>query len=406
MTWSPVTTVTIAGVDYTGDTVGVVSLNRGRDNVYADPSAGFASVQLIDRTGDGFTIDPTAELRITVAKSDTTAVPLFVGNVTDITSSLFDAGIAQTAGSITTVTAVGPLARASRRLVLPDGRAAETDGERIAAALAEALGTTWEELPYTTWASIPADVTWATLPGQYDPDYIDAGVFDIVALPAQAGGHDALTVALEASRSGQGVLYERGDGFIAWANADERATATNYYDLEPELLQAANLETFTSAADIVNVVEVTYDGGTASAQDDDSIPTYGRWQRRIETLLVNETNGQQYADAWISRHAYPTVNLRRVTVRLDGLPDTTADDLLDLDINSAITVQNLPRTLGIVDLPGFVEGVEWRIDPYRAEVSYLISDANLSTGDLRWAQLPATLEWADLDAMLEWQDWR
>ena len=405
-TYAPTTTVTIGGVDYTGDTVGAVQIQRGRDNVYADPTAGFASVQLIDKTGVGFTLDPAETLTVDIDDSTGTPVRLFTGSVTDITRALYDPGLRGLPSAVVTVNAVGPLARLSRIQALGAGRPAETDADRINAALEAGLGSTWAELPYTAWQDIPADLTWVTFAGVYDPDIIDSGLFDLVALDPQDGGHNVLSVALEASRSGQGYLYETAEGSVGWQNADQRATATNYFDIPAALVNAGDISTRTSLADIVNQVEVVYDGGAATAQDDDSLPIYGRWERRISTLLVNLTNAEQYAGDYIRRHAFPTPILDSVTIRLDGLTGTVADGLLDLDLNAPIDILGLPSTFGLTFLAGFVEGLGWRIDAHRAEVKLLVSDANLSTGDLRWTQIDPTETWADLDAMLEWQDWR
>jgi hypothetical protein len=405
-TWTPTTTVNIGGVDYTGDTVGTVTINRGRDTVYADPTAGFATVQLLDKTGTGITLDPAQTLTVTIEDSAGGPVRLFTGAVTDITKSLYDAGLRGLPAAVVTVAAVGPLARLSRVQVLPGGRAAETDGDRIAAALETGLGVTWEELPYTAWEDIPADLTWTTFSGGYDPDLIDPGLFDIIALPPQDGGHNALNVAVEASRSGQGYLYETADGLVGWDNADERGTATDFYDIPANLTIASQLTTQTSLADIVNKVEVTFDGGSATDSDTDSIPIYGRWERRIQTLLVNETNAEQYAADYIRRHAFPAINLEQVTVRIDGLDDTLADELLALDLNGPVNLEDVPDTFGLPFLPGFIEGLNWRIDAHRAELQLLISDANLSTGDLRWSQIGTNVTWDDLPATLEWQDWR
>jgi len=405
-TWTPATTVTIGGVDYTGDTVGNVQIQRGRANVYANPPAGFANVRLIDKTGVGITLDPAETLTVDIEDSNGDPVRLFTGSVTDIVRDLYDPGLRGAPSAVVTVAAVGPLARLSRVQVLAAGRPAETDGDRINAALEAGLGATWEELPYTAWEDIPAGLTWVTFAGVYDPDIIDPGLFDLIALDPQDGGYSALDVALEASRSGQGYLYETPDGGVGWQNADDRATATDYYDIPANLAIASDISTRTSLADIVNQVEVTYDGGVATDSDPDSIPVYGRWERRIVTLLANQTSGEQYAGDYVRRHAFPTPILESVTIRLDGLGDTLADELLDLDLNAPIDLLGLPSTFGITFLAGFIEGLGWRIDAHRAEVQLLVSDANLSTGDLRWTQIDPTETWADLDAMLEWQDWR
>ena len=405
-TWTPATTVTIGGVDYTGDTVGTVQIQRGRDNVYADPTAGFANVRLIDKTGVGITLDPAETLTVDIEDSNGDPIRLFTGAVTDIVKELYDPGLRGVPSAVVTVAAVGPLARLSRVQVLAAGRPAETDGDRIAAALEVGLGVTWEELPYTAWEDIPAALTWVTFSGGYDPNIVDPGLFDLIALDPQDGGHNALTVALDASRSGQGYLYETVDGLVGWENADERGTATDFYDIPSTLVLAGDIATKTSLADIVNLVDVTYDGGVATDSDSVSIPQYGRWERRIETLLANQTNAEQYAADYIRRHAFPAINLESVTVRLDGLDDTLADELLDLDLNGPVNLEDVPATFGLPFLPGFIEGLAWRIDAHRAELQLLISDANLSTGDLRWSQIGSTVAWEDLPTTLTWQDWR
>jgi hypothetical protein len=406
MTWAPATTVTIGGVDYTGETVGTVQIQRGRDSVYADPTAGFANVRLIDKTGVGITLDPAETLTVDIEDSAGAPVRLFTGAVTDIVKELYDPGLSGVPSAIVTVAAVGPLARLSRVQVLAAGRPAETDGERIAAALEAGLGATWEELPYTAWEDIPAGLTWVTFSGGFDPDLIDPGLFDLIALDAQDGGYTALEVATEASRSGQGYLYETTDGLVGWENADERGTATDFYDIPASLLLAADVSVRTSLADIVNQVDVTFDGGVATDSDADSIPIYGRWERRITTLLANQSNAEQYAADYIRRHAFPAVNLESVVIRLDGLDDTLADELLDLDLNGPVNLDDVPATFGLPFLPGFIEGLNWRIDAHRTELQLFVSDANLSTGDLRWSQIGSNLTWEDLPTTLTWQDWR
>jgi hypothetical protein len=62
--------------------------------------------------------------------------------------------------------------------------------------------------------------------------------------------------------------------------------------------------------------------------------------------------------------------------------------------------------LGFRRFTGFIEGIDLRFSEFEAEIGLLVSDVVLSTGDVRWSVVPATLIWDDVDATLEWQDAR
>ena len=406
MAWSPDTTVTIEGVDFTGDTVGQVTIRRGRDTVYADPVAGYAVINLIDKDGSGFEIDPAVTVTVTIKDSTAGDVALFTGQVTDIERSLYTAGLIGDPASITTLTAVGPLARLSRRQVLAAGRPAEEDADRIRAALAEGLSLTWEELPQDTWDDFDPTTTWATIDPGFDPDLIAPGLFDLIALDPQDGGYSAYQVVSAASASAQGVIYETGTGLVGWDNADSRGDDPTYTNVPASIINAQGLLSSTSLSDIVNRVEVVYDSQVEEFRDDTSIVTFGRYDRRIETLLANQAAALRYGEDYLLRHAFPLINLSTVSMRLDGLDDADADQLLAIDINTPVFLQSLPDTLRVNELPGFVEGLTWNIDAHRAQLILSVSDAALSVGDIRWSQLPAALTWNDLPATLTWQDWR
>lgn len=405
MTFQPATLVSIDGLDFTGDTVGTVTIARGRDTVYADPVAGYAVVQLIDKVGESLDIRLGTRLEVSVADSTAADVMLFSGLVTDLDRTLYDPGLAGVPAAITSVTAVGPLARMARRQVFADGRPAETDGERILDAVIGALATAWEETG-GTWATVATSTTtWATF-DPIDETLIAPGLFDLGALDPTAGGVSAYDAATAASFSGEGILYETGDGDVGWDNADSRGTDPTYLDIPADLIRADGIRTDSTLSELVNRVEVLYDGGIVTAQEPDSVVLFGRYDRRIDTQLANEANAQVRADKFIDRHAFPLDNLQTVTIRVDGLPDVTADGLIGLEVNDPVQLVGLPDTLTVTSLPGFVEGIQYRIDAFRFEMTLNVSDAQLSVGDSRWSQVPASLPWAQVDGSLRWEEAR
>lgn len=405
MTYQPITTVSIDDLDYTGDTVGTVTITRGRETVYADPVAGYATVQLIDKVGASLDLKLGTRLEVSVADSTSSDVMLFTGLVTDIDRQIYDPGIHNLPAAVTSVTAVGPLARMARRQVFTAGRPLETDGERILAAVTGSLASTWEQTAGTWDTVATSTTTWETF-DPIDETLIAPGLFDLGTLAAQDGGYNAYEIASVASFSGEGVLYETADGQVGWDNADSRGIDPDYLDIDSALIRADGITTDTSLSDLVNRVEVLFATGVATAEEPDSIVMFGRYDRRIDTQLANLSNAQARADKFIDRHAFPLDNLNRVTIRVDGLPDVTADALLDLEVNSPVQLVDLPDTLGVTSLPGFVEGITYKLDPFRLEMTLNVSDAQLSVGDSRWSQVPASLQWDQVDATLAWEDAR
>jgi hypothetical protein len=375
--------VTIGGVDYTGDTIDSVRVTRGRDTVYADTQPSYATIRLIDKTGAGIPITVGDPVQVDLTPSRT----VFYGTITDWTAELYDAGLRNTPAATVTVTAVGPLSRLGRRFVLTAGRASELDADRIDAALDEAFT--------------------GVDPGlinPYDPALIDPGVFDLAALPAQAEGYNGLAVVNQAATSGAGIIWETGDGYIAFADADRRPAnrTAGGYIIPPDVV-LAQLQTYSQLGDITNRVVLTYSGGTVDESDQDSIDRFGLWESEINTVLENQSNAETRAAEFLQTHAVPTVQTGRIIIRVDGLDPDLADDLLDLNINDYVILP-IPDTLNPTSRQGFIEQIVTRTDAFRAEVTLTVSDFRLSVGAQRWAQVDPTIAWEDVDATLTWAD--
>ena len=408
MTWSPAPKLTISGVDYTGATLETVRITRGRPEVFAEPRAGYLIAELIDLTGNGIPVRPFDRLEFTIDDSTGTPVTVFAGRVSDTSAVLFDTGVESgTPGSVVTVIAVGPLARASRRSVAPGGLAAEQDGDRIARLMELALATTWEEAS-GRWNQ-QGDLTWQDYDPELDAARIDQpGVFDIAALPAQDGGYGALGQAYLTAFSAQGVLWDDREGKVAYADADRRIAidqADDYLTIPSSILSAQQLAVQSNAGDISTQVVVAFPGGTIVAEDDAAFLEFGKLTRAFETNLANQSNAEAWAIRYLFGHAGPIVKLQQVTVRLDVLgDDQLRDDLIAIDVNAGVRLDSIPGTLGLTFRRTFVEGLNWSVDRDRVAVGLDLSDAALSIGFQRWSSVDPSLAWQDVDATLEWQD--
>lgn len=411
MTWSPAATVTIGGVDYTGEVLETVRIQRGRDTVYTEPRAGYAICEVIDLDGTGLNFDVLDQMVVTLDDSAGDPTTVFTGNVSDWQAVLYDTGFESGAArSVVTVIAVGPLATLNRRNVVPDGLATQKDGDRILELVAAGLAASWEETQ-GTWATVAeATSTWGTIDEGFDAARIDTpGVFDIAALPAQDGGYNPLSQASQTAVSGRGVIWDDPEGFVAYADADHREDAANvgYLDLPASALNAGGITTRSQFADIVNRVGIAYDGGQVRVSDAESILNYGVLAREFELNLANQANAEAWGVDYIEDHAGPAINLPAVTLRLDGIAhDTLRNALIDIDVNQPVFLEELPGTLGLTALPAFVEGVGWNINRDTVALTLNVSDAALSIGSVRWGNAPATLRWNQVGATLTWEDAR
>lgn len=403
MPWSPDATVTIGGTDYTAAALEGATLTLGRSDVYSQPSAGYATVTVLTTAGSA--IQPAIGVPLTIDLDDSAGSPvrLFTGTVQSYSSATSSRGTVDVI--ITTVTAVGPLALMARRLVTAT-RALETDGDRIAWAIEQGLGITWETwTPATdTWADVDPTLTWGAVPP--DLTEIDAGIYDVAAL-TDGSEQPAYTIAAEASGSGQGVLYETRDGVVGWANADRRIlNAATPLELDPGEV-SAEATVRSDAADLANQVAVTYAGGEVTADETVSIGVYGRYAANIQTTLADVNAATDVAALYLERHAYPAEALSDLFLRLDtgNVADALVDNLLEIEVNDAITLTSLPAGLGTPQLNVFVEGVRWTLGR-RTSLGLVVSPAFLSVGPSRWSTVAADLAWSEVPPTLAWSDAR
>ena len=400
MSWQPNPTVTINGVDYTGQTINRVSINRGRRTVYERPNAGYASIELRD-VGDLPSLRVGREVQIAIEDSSGTPVTVFTGLLSDWSSQTVATGVEPVV--VYRVQAVGPLALLNRRQVLAGGSPAENDGERVLAAVA-GVDISWEEVdPTLTWQD--AEGTWLTF-GPVDTSLIEDGIFDLTALDPSDGGYNALQVAQDAGFSGEGILFESPDGRIGYANADRRFLneLAGYLSIPAEVLDVQGLTLTQQLADITNRVTVEYDGGAVQSEDPDSIVEFGLYERDIQTILVNLSNAQVRADEFINRHSNPALVLNELPLNLLTLGTALRDAILDVGINDAIAVTDIPERVGLATFSGFVEGILIDADSFSANITLTVSDRLLSSGAQRWGQVPDTIRWQDVDSNLQWRD--
>jgi hypothetical protein len=151
---------------------------------------------------------------------------------------------------------------------------------------------------------------------------------------------------------------------------------------------------------------VEFDGGAVQADDQFSIVRFGLFESDIRTILVDANNAQARADEYLQRHAVPQDVVEELPVNLLSVGTALRDALLDVEVNDAVEVTDIPARLGFTDFRGFVEGIRLDVDPFRADLTLTVSDRDLSVGSLRFGQVGGTVTWASVGTAVTWADTR
>jgi hypothetical protein len=401
VTWKPDPAVLVNSTNLTGNTIGNITIRRGRDSVYVEASASYAAVDLIS-VGEPLDLEVGQRLRVTLNDSTDARRTLFRGRISDI-----QVQITQATRTIAgyRVTAVGPLAFANRRQVLAAGRAEELDGERALAAVLGGAAQTWETFASDLeWQD--AVGVWSDYVGDVDLDLFDAGVYTLAALGSADAGYGALQLAQEAAQSGGGVIYETRGGNIAYADAARRAATLatgGFAEVPAAVLDLDGMRASSALSEVANRVEVEWVSGVESAEVRESVIKFGVLERVFKTILASDTAAAARAEELVQNLSLPVFKADQFRLLLNNVDATLLDDLVVVEPNDGVDFVGLPPELGFTRLTAFVEGIEWRIDPFTVELGLFASDERLSVGGVWFGRVTDTLEWGDVDAGLEWQ---
>ena len=403
MSWLPIR-LELAGVDRAA-TVSEVTITRGREDDDSQPRAGRCRAVLLDPPAELAAVDPFTDLRV-VAELPDGEVVLFAGQVGPIETELLETGRLGERLQVT-LEADGPLGRVHRGLVDPDGYGQQTDGERIAAVLSDAIGgNRWRYVDAElTWTAVDPAARWDTVAG--DPlELIDPGVY---LLQADRSTSDPWTIVRNAAQDGGGVLYETRDGRIGYGDSTRRvrtAQDQGFTRLPDAVLLREGLRSSTTVGDLVTDAEVTYSTGTVRYRDRDAVRRYGAvLTRRVSTRLLEQADAEARAEVIVRHGSRAARDLDRLEADLGLATDDQLEQLLTLEVGTPLEVTRLPPLLtGAPRWSGFVEHLELAITPLGGLLDLTVSAYERSTFGGRWLDLAAALAWTDTDPAIDWRN--
>ena len=407
--YDPYPTVTIgASTTIPDNTLSGIQINMGRQDVLEQAGPGFANINFWTDGDSPLDIELSDKIKIEIAKGTSGTQTIFTGTISDIVVT-FDAYGADGSIARYSVTAVGPLAQINKRLS-GASYAEEADGTRVYNILYDALVTTWADLVgSTSWTNAPDGISWA----DYDAEAaaLVAGLAADVDTPGQytlvaySGGEtNALSLAQDAANSGRGVLWEASDGSLYYDDYAARALNTPYALTADDVLPAG-LMVDSKWGEIYNYVDVVYATGTASDENVLSQQLYGVLVGSKTTTLKDSSDALAQATDYVKSRAFARVYPTEITVPLHSptVSDATRDQMADVYNGLYITCDDLPPVMG-GELKAFVEGWQWSLTRYTAELTLFLSAYSETYSRQVWLQVPQTTTWATYDNSVIWEN--
>lgn len=374
MSYDPNATVTIAGVDFTGETLGGLAIHYGRPSIWEQARSSYATISILNLNDTDYAFQINDDVVIEIEDSSAADVTVFTGKITDISNEVAASGTGATV-AIQTLTAVGPFAQMARTIVGTVNYPKEYDDERIDRILTE--------------AGVSVDV-------------VDTpGVYELQERPANP--QDAYTLATYYAGMCFGYMYETKTGSVGYANESRRTIdveANGYLDIAEGYINWRGINSRKSISDIVNKIILFYKNGQDVTSDDAaSIANYGLIEARIDTELEQSDQAQNIADRYVSLRSVPETNFSSFSINLDN-PNITAvdlDALINIEMGTAVQISDLPNAISPINYTGFVEGWDLVINQYQALLTLTTSDSTYSVVPIRWQDVDPLTEWLDLD---------
>lgn len=404
--WTPEWAISINGYgDYTNLTLANLSISSGRTDIYSQPRAGYANLQIINLDLTPIEFDVNDSITIKVKDSSGTFVNLFGGNVTDRTVEVISSAPGQI-NEVISITALGALSKLPKTII--EGELSKDfDGNQIYTILSQTLFNTWNEVPAAlTWADYDPTTTWANAENSGLGTIDQPGNYELTARSANTTDVYSLVSAL--ATSGLGYLYEDAQGRIGYADSTHRSSylADNgYTSLSGNTALSKGIRTIRRIGDLRNQVTIKYKANAeVSATDQTSVDTYGPQAQAITTSIENLVDAQAQADFYLGIRAYPQDVFDSITFSLGNpeIDDTDRDSLLNVFMGLPLDITDLPANMVNGRFQGFVEGWKFQAGYNRLDITLNVSPTAFSLQSMKWNDVGAAETWNTINTSLDW----
>jgi len=404
--WTPEWQLQINEVDYTDITLSTLTVVSGRTDIYSQPRAGYASIEIINLNLTPVTIDVNDGLTIKVKDSTGTYVDIFGGFITDSSVEVASTGTGGINETIR-VTALGALSKLPKTLT--NGvLSKDFDGNQIYTILSAALFQTWAEVPAAlTWATYNPTTTWANAQNSGLGEVDRPGDYELMARSSDVTDMYSLVSAL--ATSGLGYLYEDAQGRIGYADATHRTqylAANGYTSVSGNHALSRGIRTIRRLGDLRNKVTIQWRSGDITALSQESIDQYGSQADIIATTLHNSADATAQANFYLGIRAWPQDVFESITFTLGNaeLDDSDRDALLNVFMGLALDITDLPANMVNGRFQGFVEGWTFRAGYNRLDLTLNVSPTAFSLQSMQWDDVSVAETWNTISSTLDWNE--
>jgi len=399
--------LTVSGTEYTDITISDITHASGRSDIYSQPNPSFIQITLVALSGQTLPFDLNDSLALEVKNTSGTYIPLFGGNITDVTAEVGATGSIATVVNYTLI-AMGNLASLAK--IITNGiLSQDEDGDQIYDLLSSVLLGTWNDVPAaSTWSGYSATETWLQAVNLGLGEIDQPGLY--VMENRDSSPDTIYNIASYIANSAFGYLYEDNQGNIGYADADHRQTYlldNGYTEISANHALAQGIRASIRSGDIRNDIYINYGnnfGSQKTATDLTSIATYGYKGETIQSLIHSATDAQEIADKYITLRAYPYPSFDSITFPITNpeMDDADRDALLGIFMGQPIHITNLPSQIQNGSFEGYVEGWSWSTGFNELFLTINLSPVNFSQVAMRWNTVPVGEAWNTISATIDW----
>jgi len=177
---------------------------------------------------------------------------------------------------------------------------------------------------------------------------IDDGTATLQA-DAIEDGQNALEYLKKVDEAEQGALFISADGLMTFRDKSTVQTLANVKFADDGTgIPFSSIDAAYGSEELRNRVTVSrLNGGTATAEDTDSITAYGAIDYEIkDTLLSTDEQAQALADLIVTRYAEPLLRIDSVEVVTNALTNEKTVDVLALELGDLVEIVYTPSGIG------------------------------------------------------------
>lgn len=370
-----------------------VFIQHGRSDITAAPQPSNAQITIRGSAGVAAEIADSLVIRAYGARR-------FTGEISDVRITHLSS---VPPVAMTTITAIGNLARAGYVVVGASGYPEETVSQRVDDVLA-ATG-----LDYLNGA---------------DPDVVLHQISSGNAEPT-----DALSYLSKVAEWTGATYYDDPEGRIVfesygnrgitsfegiWASqvgtwAENTVTWSSFPIDKSSTLIPTDTVIFTptwsrTRQTVVNSVTVLgYNDSHETTQTDSaSIITYGLREYRLNTEIKDSTDISDRAGKIITAQANPLWSLGQISILVHQLDTIPQEQILNLVSGMEVSITDLPQPAPVERYAGIVEGWSETYTPGEHILTLSLSDPRYSFQTLTWGEVNLGIEWQDVFNDAQW----